>query len=385
MSPRALAMNEPSRPLRVLQLLAPAPVGGLERVVQGLTRGLATRGIEVLVGAVASDDDPVDGFAEPLRDAGIDVREIRVPHRAYLQERRRMAELCRDFRADVVHMHGYRPDVLARAPIQKQGIPVVSTVHGFVGLSLKNRLFEWLQVRSFRSFDAVVAVSQPIRSRLLGAGVPEQILRVVQNAPVLPDSVLNREEARRLLGLPEGARVAVWVGRMSREKAPDVLAGAAEHLHGVEVMFSFIGDGPARGEVEASMASLSADSRVSAMFHGPVADASRVLPAFDVFVLSSRTEGTPMVLFEAMSVDLPIVATRVGGVPDVLSEREALLVPSEDPVALAEAIRVTLTDEGAAHERALRAHERMDREFSTAAWIEEHVDLYREVSGWSDV
>lgn len=105
--------------------------------------------------------------------------------------------------------------------------------------------------------------------------------------------------------------------------------------------------------------------------------AERLFRAFDALVLSSRTEGTPIVLFEAMAAGVPIVATRVGGVPDMLSPREAELVPSGDPAALAAAIRGIHRDPGAAAAKARVARERLCREFQAEPWIERYEAVYR--------
>ena len=103
--------------------------------------------------------------------------------------------------------------------------------------------------------------------------------------------------------------------------------------------------------------------------------ASAVL-AFDVLALSSRTEGTPIVLFEAMAAGVPIVATAVGGVPDVVTPGEALLVPSEDAGALAEAIDAVLAEPGGAAARAVAAAERLAAVYSAAAWLDRYDELY---------
>jgi glycosyltransferase involved in cell wall biosynthesis len=101
-----------------------------------------------------------------------------------------------------------------------------------------------------------------------------------------------------------------------------------------------------------------------------------LFPAFDVFVLSSRTEGTPIALFEAMAAGVPIVASAVGGVPDVVSSREAVLVTQEDPAALAAGLTETLGDPTAALERARAARRRLEREFALQPWLEQYLALY---------
>jgi glycosyltransferase involved in cell wall biosynthesis len=111
-------------------------------------------------------------------------------------------------------------------------------------------------------------------------------------------------------------------------------------------------------------------------FHGAVADARRFLAAFDVIVISSRTEGSPMVLLEAMAAEVPIITTAVGGIPDMISEKEALLVPPDDPASLAEAMRQVHDFPGTAHARARLAHARLVRESSFDGWIDRYEAIY---------
>ena len=111
-------------------------------------------------------------------------------------------------------------------------------------------------------------------------------------------------------------------------------------------------------------------------FHGNVPGAARMLAAFDMLALSSRTEGTPMVLLEAMAAGVPIVATAVGGVPDILSAGEASLVAPNDPRALAAALDATLADTSLAQSRASAARERVAREFDHATWLDRYEQIY---------
>jgi glycosyltransferase involved in cell wall biosynthesis len=110
-----------------------------------------------------------------------------------------------------------------------------------------------------------------------------------------------------------------------------------------------------------------------------VPDAAKYFAAFDLFVLSSRTEGLPMVMLEAMAAGIPIVATKVGGIPDLLSSREGMLVAPEDPRALAAAIRATLDDPAAAAERARAAQLRQKTEFDVEPWSARYESIYRDL------
>lgn len=321
----------------IQHLIAPAPFGGAESVVQALATGHGRRGHDVSV-VVVVHGEHAGRFSEDLRSGGIPVFTIRVPPRGYGRERRRLASMLRAFEPDVVHTHGYRVDVLDAPVVRAAGIPVVSTVHGFTGGDLKNRMYQWLQRRALAFFDGVVAVSRPLEAELRASGIPRDRLFMIPNGPPTLADPLGRAAARRMLAVPEeGFRVG-WVGRLSREKGPDVflesLALPAARASGVRA--SVIGDGPMRARLEARARELGIESAVR--WHGAIPGAARLLRAFDALVLSSRTEGTPSVLLEAMGAGVPVVATSVGGIPDAVVGAPARLVPPEDPRALAEAL-----------------------------------------------
>ena len=356
-------------------MLAPSPVGGLERVVHALAIGQHRAGHDVHVAAVldrGADDHP---FLRPLREAGVGVTPILVGSRAYLRERREVAAICQARQPAVVHTHGYRADVLDAGVARSLGIPVVTTVHGFTGGDAKNRLYEWLQRRAFRRFDAVVAVSRPLGEALGRGGVRRERLHIVPNAWPEDRPVEEARVAREALGVPTGAFHIGWVGRLSHEKAPDVLLEALSRLRDVPFVASFIGSGPEQPALERRAAELGLAERIR--WHGLVPEAGRLFRAFDVLVLSSRTEGTPIVLFEAMAAGVPIVTTAVGGVPDVVSDGEALLVPPEAPDPLAAAIRAVYATPEAAAARARRAQQRLEREFSLEPWLARYEAIYR--------
>jgi glycosyltransferase involved in cell wall biosynthesis len=371
-----VASIQSARALRVLHVFAPATVGGLERVVCSLTRAQQDAGIETRVAAVVEPDAEESPVVAELRASGVAVDEIRVPPRAYSLERRKLAAICARWRPDVLHSHGYRCDLVDSRVAGRLAIPRVSTMHGFTGGGPRNRLYEWLQRREARRMDAVIAVSRAIGDQLAASKVRRERLHVVPNAYSPRASFTERSAARRELGLPPDAYVIGWVGRLTAEKGADVLVDALAHLDGESVFASFVGDGNQRPSLAARSA---ATAPGTVFWHGIVLDAARLLRAFDVFVLSSRTEGTPMVLFEAMNAGIPIVATRVGGVPDVLRPDDALLVNADDPESLAAAIRETMRNPAAARARVVSARARLDAEYTVAPWVERHATIYRQL------
>ncbi len=365
--------------MKVLHVVAPAPVGGLERVVHALAIGHHQAGHDVRVAAILPENRFPHPFLILLRQAGVAISPLVVPPRRYLRERAWVAEVCRTARPDVVHTHGYRPDVVDAGAARRQHIATVTTVHGFTGGGLKNRLYERLQRAAFRRFDAVVAVSRTLAQELAADGVQRDRIHLVPNAwsEIAPPQ--EREAARRKLGVHDGRLHVGWVGRLTREKGADGLIDALWHMRSVPLTISVLGDGRERARLQAHASALGVGNRF--VWHGNVPEAGRLFKAFDVFVLTSRTEGTPMVVFEAMAAGVPIVATRVGGVPDVLSSAEAFLVPPEDPVSVARAIRAVRSDPAAARTRTEAARARLAAEFDLAPWLDRYEALYEQVQG----
>ncbi|HEX6750626.1 MAG TPA: glycosyltransferase [Longimicrobium sp.] len=370
------AATDDGRPLTIVHLAAPARFGGLERVVEMLAGGQAARGHRVHLAAIL-DPGAADGhpLLAALTETGVSVHVVDPPARAYRRERAAVRALLARLRPDVVHTHGYRADVLHGAAARGLGIPTLSTVHGFTGGDWKNRVYEWLQRRALRRFDAVVAVSRRMGMELERRGVRADRLRVIANAWTPGAPPLARDEARRELGLGGGVFALGWVGRVSREKGLDVLVDALPHLADLPIRLVVLGDGPERGAVAARAERLCVAGRID--WRGPVAGAGRWMAAFDAWVLSSRTEGTPVTLFEAAFAGAPIVAAAVGGVPDVVSPSSAMLVPPERPDALAAAIQAVYGDPAGAADRARRARERIETAYAPGPWLDAHDTLYR--------
>jgi len=169
---------------------------------------------------------------------------------------------------------------------------------------------------------------------------------------------------------------------MSREKGPDILIEALSALKDLPVHATMIGEGSERPELQRRAKELQLDQRIS--WAGEVPRASRLLPAFDLLVICSRTEGTPITLFEAMYANVPVVAARVGGIPDVVSDAEAILIPPGDSAALADAIRSVVNAPGEARIRAACAGARLATDFAPAPWLESYERIYRDATAARD-
>jgi glycosyltransferase involved in cell wall biosynthesis len=367
--------------LRILQVTAPGAFGGRETVVVDLSSGLQAAGHQVRVLSVLDRGTDPDRhpFVVALRTLGVDVTPLVLPPRAYRAEARSIAEQAASFDAQVVHSHGYRTDVVTGLSRLNSPVGRVSTAHGYTGGRWKNRTYERIQAIAWHRFDCVIAVSEPLVEAIITRGVGRSRIRLIPNALRPGRAPPSKAAARQFLSIDPSARAIGWIGRISAEKGPDVALEAFAALDPVAegLDLHFIGDGRLRQELEARADVLGVARRVT--WHGAVENAATVLSAFDLFVLSSRTEGTPMVLLEAVSAGVPIVATRVGGVPHVVSEQEAWLVPPELPEALSDAMRDALRQPEQCVERTRRARVRVERDHAFEKWIDAHEALYTDL------
>jgi glycosyltransferase involved in cell wall biosynthesis len=361
--------------VRVIHVLAPAPFGGLEQVVLSLAVEQRAEGKSAHVAELVETGGAETALAARLRTFGVDVHTLAYPPRSYRSQFSALRRLVKSVAPDVIHSHGYVSDVLA-AVIKSvdRGQRLVSTVHGFTGGDWKNRLYERLQRRAFRRFDAVVGVSRRLSTDLIESGLSAARVHTIPNAWRALAPPADRTPARRALGVPGDVFSLGWVGRVSYEKGLDVLVKALPQLVDIPLRLTVVGDGVLRASVQESADRLGVASRIS--WAGVVDDAAHLMRAFDLLVISSRTEGTPMNLLEAMGAGVPVLTTSVGGIPDVVSDAEAMLVAPDDPIRLAGAIREIYGDPKAGVERAERARERVRSVFGVTAWLKAYDRVY---------
>lgn len=362
--------------MRIAHVLAPAAFGGLESVVAGLARAQHARGHFVLVLALLDLGEESPPWLGELGRDGVRIETSRVPRRAYGRERKQALQLLARHGIEIVHTHGFRPDVVVGAAARRAGRVTCSTVHGFVRRGVRGHLYSWIQERALRGFDRVIAVSRALEAELTATGIPAASMRCIANGAAPEGTPLSRDEARRSLGLPATGIVLGWVGRVSFEKGPDLLIDAFARLADATTLLCVIGDGSERESTRALAARAGVAERV--VFAGARRGASLLLAAFDVVVLSSRTEGTPMIVLEAGAAGVPIVATPVGGVPDALGEDGGWLAESTDPGAIARAIDDALAQPAERARRAGVLQRRLLARERDENWVDRYDALYAE-------
>jgi glycosyltransferase involved in cell wall biosynthesis len=378
--------------VRVLRLFSRLNVGGPSIHVIVLTAGLADRGYEtrLMVGNEGAREGDLEDLA---RDNGVPF--VRVPGlgreiRPWSDVRVLWALYCaiREYAPHVVHTHTAKAGVLGRLAARLAGVPV--TVHTFHGHVLRGyfgpiKTFLYRKIEKWLGFSStvLVAVSEAVKSDLVALGVaPASKIRVVELGLPLQalKGVLPRGGLRRQFAIPDDARLVGIVGRLAPIKdvgcflrAAAIVARVDSHVH-----FAVVGDGELRAELEAHAEELGV--RAVVHFYGWRRDMAALYGDLDIVVNSSRNEGTPVALIEALAAGRPVVATRVGGTPDVLRGGElGRLVPPADPEALAAAILATLGELDSAQRRAESARSLIFSKYSTDRLIADIDGLYRQL------
>jgi glycosyltransferase involved in cell wall biosynthesis len=265
---------------------------------------------------------------------------------------RRLTRLCEAGGYDVVHTHSAKAGALGRLAAYRAGVPlIVHTYHGFPFHEFQNPLRKAAYVAVERRLaaitDAVLAIGSGVATEALrrGLATPSNLRTIapVVEAMTVPKTDESRSAARAALGLDEESPVIGTVGRIDYQKAPEHLIAAIARLRHRDAMAVWIGSGPGLSAARELVRRHGLLDRF--VFAGERSDVAALLPAFDVFAMASRYEGLPCAVVEAMRCGVPVVATAVNSVPDLVIPGESgVLVPPGRPKLLADAIDGVLDD-----------------------------------------
>jgi len=326
--------------MRILLVADSLDVGGAERHVVGVATALVGGDHEVEIACSVEG-----GLAAAVREVGVTVHPLGarlVKRRVSLGFARHLRGLLDCHAFDVVHAHMFASAVASMLALHGRQTPLVITEHSEA--SWRDERARSCSRLVYARAARVIAVSRGIRRRLIELdGVPPARVAVIPNA-LAPSSMPGSAVDRASLA-PRGGPVVGAVARMQTEKGLAYFLEMAELVlrRIPQASFVVLGDGPQRAELEALVQRLGIAARVRFLGFRP--DASAVMRALDVLVVPSLSEGTPLVVLEAMTAGVPLVATAVGGIPEqVRHGRDAVLVPPADAGALAAAVVDLLND-----------------------------------------
>ena len=364
------------RPIRLLLVVDSLEVGGAERQVVDLAVALRRNGYGVTVACSVAGD-----LSGALEEARVPVRpllERLAKRRLSLAYAWRLRRLLRRERFDLVHAHIYASVVAAAIATLRTDVPLVITEH--TEASWQDWRARWVSRWVYRRVERIIAVSTPIRRRLIERdGVHPDLITVVPNA-VVPASE-PPADAPHPAELRERPLVGV-VARLQPEKGVANFLKAATRVapQFPEAHFVVAGDGPLRQVLAALAEDLGLRERVH--FLGFRSDASALMKSLDVLVVPSVTEGSPLVTLEAMAAGVPVVASAVGGIPDqIRHDKEGLLIPPGDSDALGGALVALLRDPERARRLGEAGRRRATSRFGHATMVHQIENVYRDVLG----
>ncbi len=360
----------------VLHLIETGGPGGAERMMVNLAAGL---GPEYFSEAALIRDSWI-GMA--LRRRGIPVTMLRDGSEGSFAILRNLVRLIRKRQVAILHTHEFFMNTVGLVASRLTGVPLLATVHG--RNYYPDRFRRRIAYRLVGRFaERMVAVSEDVRRFLAERiGIPRIRMRVIPNGVALHEEPSQETVSalRRSLGLDQHSEVVGTIGSLYPVKGHSHLIHAAFHVirRHPRVIFLIVGRGGLRETLEAQARHLGVAHQLR--FLGQREDVRELLAVCDVFVLPSLSEGMPLSLLEAMAAGVPPVATRVGGMAEVIEDgKTGLLVPPADSNALAESIVILLEDRKLAKDIGKSAREVAASRFSLTRMVQAYQEIYREL------
>jgi glycosyltransferase involved in cell wall biosynthesis len=336
-------------------------------------------------GSANNVDQSPNGFVAAARKIGLEVDII--PERAPfdLSVIPALRKIVNQRAPDIILTQHVKSHFVVRLSKLWREYSWIAFHHGYTKTLPRERIYNRMDRLSLPKADRVITVCEAFARELTSvAGVPRERIHVQHNS-IRPEKVGTSEEAemvRKRLGIAKDESLVLSVGRLSREKAHIDLLSAFNRLRennpATKSTIVIVGEGPERASLAAAAASLRLTESV--IFVGEVSNVQPYYAAADVVVLPSHSEGSPYVLLEAMAAKVPIVATAVGGVPEMVEdEQSALLVPARDPRAMAAAIARVLTDPELARKLTANGSALVGTRYSPQSYVRSLLEIYREV------
>lgn len=366
--------------MNIVHLTASTFYGGPERQILGLARALAEDRTAVLSFA---EGGRCRAFLTEARRQGVEAAALEhdTPRVGAA-----VGDLTRRLRsADILLCHGYKANVLGRLAARRAGVPAVAVSRGWTGESWRVRLYEAIDRVHLRWMDQVVCVSEAQAVKARRAGARPAQTRVIYNA-VDPErfydlDALYRAKLLRYFRVAP-RRIVGAAGRLSPEKGFDVLIRAAERVvrRDPSVGFVVFGEGACRDSLRRQIRE--AGLAGSFILGGFRRDLDRYLPFFDLLALPSHTEGMPNVVLEAFSAGVPVVATAVGGAPEVVEDGlSGFLVPAGDHATLGDRLCAALETDERLRDMGMHGRERVHDQFTFAVQARQYRRLFEELKG----
>jgi glycosyltransferase involved in cell wall biosynthesis len=367
--------------LHILHLISTSGLFGAERVLLELASQSLLLGVDVTVTVLKNSRNSNTELADAAFREGIPTLVIPCKGRFDAGVAGTVADVIRKTGAQVIHSHNYKSNYYARQAADRTGARWIVTNHGRRA-GFKLLLYALLDSLLVRKADRVVAVSAKIADLLASLGISRGVLSVIDNGVNFSrfSGLPARADAGKALGVADDAYVIGTVGALSEEKGHRYLLQAVKSVIASipNVVCVLVGNGPERTHLE--MMAREQGVAEAVFFSGKRDDVPAILSRFDLFVLPSLSEGLPMALLEAQAAKVPVIATNVGAISEVIQNgMTGLVVPPGDATALAEAILRSHNEADKTRNMALKGYDRVKEHYSAETMAQHYLELYREM------
>lgn len=366
--------------MKVLHLISSSGMLGAERVILELAEYLRKEGVDVTIGVFENKQNPNLELADYAREKSFDVQVFPCKGRLDKKTIHLIKNYIETEGVQILHSHNYKSNFYAWRAINNN-IRWVVTNHGR-RFGFRLSIYNLLDSLIVRRADRIIAVSEEIYKRIKAKGIGDGRIYLVENGVNLERfSKKVLDSLKESLGIKKEALVVGTIGSLSKEKGHLYLMKAIPKVvqKVPKTTFLLIGDGRERSFLEETTSKLNISDRV--IFAGTRKDIPEILSILDLFVLPSLKEGLPMSLLEAQAAKVPVVATRVGAIPNVIKNGvTGILVPSKDSATLSDAIIQILSNKKFASEMAEKGFLRIRDHFSSEKMGEKYWSIYKELT-----
>ena len=371
-----------SKKIKILHLNAPAGIGGAETYLLTLAKNINRQKFDLVLGVFLDKQNSGNMFWREAEKLGLPLAPIRFKKPYDLSQIQDLYRIVKKQHPDIIHTHNYKPNILGFLVAKPFGIATVATVHGLYSGENKFRTVDWVSLMLLRSFDWTIAVSDQIKEKLKTMKIPPEKIKTIRNVPYINNEEYSScwSKFREEIGIGPNIKIIGFIGRLEPVKGcfQFIQAGSILAKRIQNICLVIIGDGSERESLEREVKQVGLENKV--YFCGFRHDTAIVYKSLDLYVLPSLNEGIPLTLLEAMFYGVPVIASCVGGVPEVIQHRvNGILVRPNDPNALAESILEALNNSNETTKRIVEAKKTILNEFDVQKWIEKIQNIYLEM------
>ncbi len=376
-------MEQSKRKINVMQCRSTYTTGGgPDKTVLLIAEKADPEKFNMILMYMRNADDDKFMIAKWASEKGLTIHEVLEYKKLDFSNLKIIHRLIRQYQIDIYHARDYKTCFIGYllSKIHPR-IGLVFTAHGWIIDSTRQKFYTWLNLFSLKKYHKMIAVSQATKQMMLDSGLPEEKIEIVHNA--IDVDTWKRENItptiRDELVLPATSKIVGVVGRLRYEKdIPTTLKVAQKVIQKrPDTYFLIIGDGPDLDDAEKTVKAMGLTDKI--LFLGFRKDTINIYADLDVFVSTARTEGTPNTALEAMAMEVPVVYTAVGGVPELIEDgQNGILVNVGDIEGIAETILSLLNDDAKALKIGTNGRQTVCTKFSFASRLKKLESIYEE-------